>query len=298
MNKNFNTVGKYDEKFVEDCLDDIRNGGIEEIVCSSREIINDNLNNNAIEGLQDKIQKRIANVDQKIQVLCKEKASDHFLKSMEVFEALKNNIFRLRESVTQLDFSLLKVDEGISKNSEDILTLKTKFKNALGTMHKLKLVKECFSILEKLEKFVEMGNIYQGYELLFKLKAILDEKLSEYIPADMDEFFRSKIRTLEILIKNSLDSQLMDWIEDLQNEQERIGSHMKGMAESKLAQPSKKEKKIDINNTFRDTYKVGFTTLLTKKTSSYDSESSENFVNKTLRDMRGNTRGSIYFSDK
>ena len=43
MSKSINTVHKYDEKFVEDCLDDIKKGGSEEIICAVREIVNDNL---------------------------------------------------------------------------------------------------------------------------------------------------------------------------------------------------------------------------------------------------------------
>mmetsp|Transcript_7655 Transcript_7655/g.6782 ORF Transcript_7655/g.6782 Transcript_7655/m.6782 type:complete len:149 (-) Transcript_7655:24-470(-) len=146
--------------------------------------------------------------------------------------------------------------------------------------------------------FVERGNIYQAYELLSKLKIIIDDKLSDYITSEMEEFFNTKIRTLEISIKSCLEFQLNEWVENLQNEQERIGIQIKGFSETKLSQnPSSKPKPNMAKGGFRDTYKSSFRPILTQNFNDDDSEtSSQNIADKTLRDLRGDSRGSIYFT--
>ena len=52
----------------------------------------------------------------------------------------------------------------------------------------------------------------------------------------MENFFTTKIRTLEVSIKNSMEDQLSDWVDNLQSEQERIGIQVKGFSETKLSQ--------------------------------------------------------------
>jgi hypothetical protein len=67
------------------------------------------------------------------------------------------------------------------------------------------------------------------------LKFILDEKLSDYVTSNLEEFFQARIKKLESEIKVKMDMQLSNWIDDLINEQERIGLQVRADAESQLS---------------------------------------------------------------
>ena len=89
--------------------------------------------------------------------------------------------------------------------------------------------------LEKAETFIDRGSLPQCQDLITKLKFVLDEKLSDHITGSIEEFFQERISKLQKDIRARMDMQLTDWVEDLQNEQERIGNQVRADVESKLS---------------------------------------------------------------
>lgn len=73
-------------------------------------------------------------------------------------------MLKVREKVTLIDCSLAKIDDNITNSTQSVIELKEKFQNVLESMQILKLVKSCFTYLEKAEIFVERGSLPQRQE--------------------------------------------------------------------------------------------------------------------------------------
>ena len=117
---------------------------------------------------------------------------DHFLKNIETFNNLKDNLNKVREKVTVIDNSITEVDKSITKSTENVIELKEQFESVLEASQVIKGIKHCFEYLEKAEIFVERGNLPHGEELLCKLKDSLD-RISDFITSNIEEFLREKI---------------------------------------------------------------------------------------------------------
>lgn len=109
----------------------------------------------------------------------------------------------------------------------------------------------------------------------------------------MSKFFDSRVRVLEMELKSKMELQLTDWVENLSNEQNRIGEQIRNFSEGILSNPLSRAVSVTSKgSSFRETFKASFR-CFSKRNDSEDS-SKHNLMHKTLRDLRASS-GSGYF---